>query len=79
MLQIQNQHDRGEAWMAIRTEEAWRKAATCALLAEQAGDEVSRGALIKLRNSWIMVANDAEFLGALDGNAVLDLHPDEAA
>jgi hypothetical protein len=65
--------------MAIRTEEAWRKAAACALLAEQAGDDVARGALIKLRNSWIMVANDAGFLGFLDSNAVLGLHPDDAA
>ena len=30
--------------MTIRTDEAWRKAASCALLAQQAGNEVTRGA-----------------------------------
>lgn len=65
--------------MAIQTHEAWRKAASCALLAEQAADEATRGALIRMRNSWIMIANDAEFLGTVDENAVLALHPDEAA
>ena len=65
--------------MAIRTDEAWRKAASCAILAEQAGNEIARGALIQMRNSWIMIANDAEVLGAMDSEAVLSLLPDEAA
>ncbi len=65
--------------MTIRTDEAWRKAASCAILAEQAGNDVARGALIQMRNSWIMIANDAEVLGAMDSAAVLSLLPDEAA
>ena len=65
--------------MSVQTNDAWRKAASCALLAEQAADAVTRDALIRMRNSWIMIANDAEFLGTLDGQAVLTVQPEEAA
>ena len=65
--------------MTIRSDQAWRKAAACAVLANQAGSEISRGALIRMRNSWITIANDAEVLGAVDSDALLSLQPDEAA
>jgi hypothetical protein len=59
--------------MAVPSKEAWRKAANCALLAEQVADEPTRNALIALRNSWINIANNSEVVGAVDANAVLEI------
>jgi hypothetical protein len=59
--------------MAVPSKEAWRKAANCALLAEQVADEPTHNALIALRNSWINIANNSEVVGAVDANAVLEI------
>ena len=53
--------------MPISTEEAWRKAANCAVLVQQAPDETTRLALVGMRNSWIAIANDSAFLNSFDG------------
>jgi hypothetical protein len=42
--------------------EAWRRAADCAARAEEAADEHTRILFIKLRDSWIHVANHWAFL-----------------
>ncbi len=65
--------------MKISTEEAWRKAANCSLLMQQAQDQSTRLALARMRDSWIAIANDGEFLGAFDGYAALAVLPVEAA
>ncbi len=41
--------------------EAWAKAADCAACAEEADDEHTRILFLKLRDSWIRVANNCEF------------------
>ena len=64
--------------MAVPSEEAWRKAANCALLIDQTADEPTRNALITIRNSWIRIANASEIVGAVDVNAVLGLSSDKS-
>ena len=65
--------------MRINIEEAWRKAANCSLLMQQAQDDSTRLALARMRDSWIAIANDGEFLGAFDGHLALASFPGEAA
>ncbi len=65
--------------MPMSTEEAWRKAANCAVLVQQAPDEATRFALVRMRNSWIAIANDSAVLGSFDGYAALSIHPEDAA
>lgn len=63
--------------MKISTDEAWRKAANCAVLMQQAPDHATRLALVRMRDSWIAIANDGAFLGAFDGYAALASFPVE--
>jgi hypothetical protein len=46
--------------------EAWGRAAECAALAAQTSDENRRILLLKLRDSWIRLANEWEMGGFSD-------------
>jgi hypothetical protein len=48
--------------MGLRAGDAWRKAAQCARLAQQADDDAERQLYLRMRDAWISVANRCEFL-----------------
>ena len=47
--------------MRLKADDAWRKAAECARLAQEADDETERGLYLRMRDAWITVANRYEF------------------
>jgi hypothetical protein len=48
--------------MGLRADDAWRKAAQCARLAQQADDDAERELYLRMRDAWISVANRCDFL-----------------
>jgi hypothetical protein len=46
--------------MASKSDTAWKTAARCATLAEEADDNEEREHFIRLRDAWITVANRCE-------------------
>ena len=53
------------------SKDAWAKAADCAARAEETIDEQMRILLIRLRDSWIRVANNCETAEATSGTRPL--------
>jgi hypothetical protein len=47
--------------MRLKADDAWRKAAQCARLAQEADDETERDLYRRMRDAWIAVANRYEF------------------
>jgi hypothetical protein len=54
--------------MAVRAADAWSIARFCALVAEEADDDILCRSLINIRNVWIDIANECELLA---GRAVI--------
>jgi hypothetical protein len=48
--------------MRFRADNAWRTAAQCARLAQDADDQTEREFYLRMRDAWISVANRCEFL-----------------
>jgi len=46
----------------VRAKDAWERALDCAVRAQQTDNERTYTAFTKLRNSWIRVANNLEFI-----------------
>jgi hypothetical protein len=46
--------------MAVRAADAWSIARFCALVAEQADDDLMTKSLISIRDVWIDIANECE-------------------
>jgi hypothetical protein len=46
----------------VRAKDAWERALDCAVRAPQVDDERTHTATTKLRNPWIRVANNLEFI-----------------
>jgi hypothetical protein len=44
--------------MRLKADDAWRKAAECARLAQEADDETERDLYRRKRDAWIAVANE---------------------
>jgi hypothetical protein len=49
--------------MAVRAVDAWSIARFCALVAEEADDDIMCRSLINIRDVWIDIANECELLG----------------
>jgi hypothetical protein len=47
--------------MRLKADDAWRKAAQCARLAQEADDHTERDLYLRMRDAWITVANRYEF------------------
>jgi len=54
-----------ESWR-IKAESAWRTAARCATLAQEADEKEERDYYIRMRDAWIGLANRCEFLDLPD-------------
>lgn len=52
--------------MRSKSDHAWRMAAQCAKLAQEADQKDERDFYIRMRDSWITVANRFAFLDILD-------------
>jgi hypothetical protein len=52
--------------MRSKSEHAWRMAAQCAKLAQDAAEKDEREFYVRMRDSWITVANRYEFLDGID-------------
>lgn len=52
--------------MLSRTEEAWARAADCAVKAEEAIDARTRALFTTLRDSYIQVANNLELIAGYE-------------
>ena len=48
--------------MAVRAADAWSIARFCALVAEEADDDIMCRSLISIRDVWIDIANECELL-----------------
>jgi hypothetical protein len=48
--------------MRSKSQPAWKTAAKCAMLAEQADNAEERELFTKMRDAWITLANRCEFL-----------------
>lgn len=48
--------------MAVRAADAWSIARFCALVAQEADDDLLCRSLINIRNVWIEIANECELL-----------------
>lgn len=48
--------------MAVRAADAWSIARFCALVAEEADDDIMCRSLINIRDVWIEIANECELL-----------------
>jgi hypothetical protein len=57
--------------MAVRAADAWSIARFCALVAQEADDDLLCRSLINIRNVWIEIANECELLA---GRMVLARH-----
>jgi hypothetical protein len=55
--------------MRSKSDHAWRMAAECAKLAQGADEKDERDFYVRMRDSWITVANRYEFLDAVDEHA----------
>jgi hypothetical protein len=54
-----------EVAMAAGGQDPWEKAAACEAHAQNSRDERIRAKFRKLRDSWIRIANSAQFVGDL--------------
>jgi len=54
-----------ETWR-IKAESAWRMAAQCAVLAQEADETEERAYYIRMRDAWISLANRCEFFDLPD-------------
>ena len=52
--------------MRSKSDHAWRMAAQCAKLAQDADKKDEREFYVRMRDSWITVANRYEFLDVID-------------
>jgi hypothetical protein len=52
--------------MRSKSDHAWRMAAQCAKLAQNADEKDEREFYVRMRDSWITVANRYEFLDGVD-------------
>jgi len=52
--------------MRSKSDHAWRMAAQCAKLAQGADEKDEREFYVRMRDSWITVANRYEFLDGID-------------
>ena len=52
--------------MRSKSDHAWRMAAQCAKLAQEADQKHERDFYVRMRDSWITVANRFAFLDAVD-------------
>jgi hypothetical protein len=52
--------------MRSKSDHAWRMAAQCAKLAQNAEEKDEREFYVRMRDSWITVANRYEFLDVID-------------
>jgi len=52
----------GGAAMAVRAADAWNIARFCALVAEEANDDITCRSLVNIRDVWIDIANECELL-----------------
>jgi len=52
--------------MRSKSDHAWRMAAQCAKLAQNADEKDEREFYVRMRDSWITVANRHEFLDGID-------------
>jgi hypothetical protein len=50
------------AAMAVRAADAWSIARFCALVAEEANDDILCRSLVNIRDVWIDIANECELL-----------------
>ena len=48
--------------MAVRAADAWSIARFCALVAEEADDDIMCRSLVNIRDVWIDIANECELL-----------------
>jgi hypothetical protein len=58
-----------EQVMGNRRQDAWERAAVCEAHAQSTQDEKLRMKLLKLRDSWIRIANNAQFVNDATANA----------
>ena len=58
-----------EQVMGNRRQDAWEKAAVCEAHARSTQDEMLRMKFLKLRDSWIRIANNAQFVNDVTANA----------
>jgi hypothetical protein len=58
--------------MGLRADHAWRTAAQCARLARDADTESERAYFVRMRDTWITIANDCEFLDSPAEGAASD-------
>ena len=56
--------------MRSKSDHAWRMAAQCAKLAQNADEKDEREFYVRMRDSWITVANRYEFLDVIDEQGV---------
>jgi hypothetical protein len=54
--------------MQTKIDEAWKRAAECIQRAEAAATPETRAAILKLRDSWIDLANRLQFVEAIKEN-----------
>jgi hypothetical protein len=52
--------------MGARADKAWRAAAACTSLAQAAADDAERDFYVRMRNAWITVGNQSQFIESLD-------------
>ena len=61
--------------MRSKSDHAWRMAAQCAKLAQNADEKDEREFYVRMRDSWITVANRYEFLDGIDEPSVPRVRP----
>ena len=59
--------------MAVRERDAWGIARFCALVAEEADDDIMCRSLISIRDVWIDIANECELLAGCAQGAQREL------
>jgi hypothetical protein len=61
--------------MRLKADDAWRKAAQCARLAQEADDDTERDLYRRMRDAWIAVANRYEFFDDQAASAMSEAGP----
>ena len=61
--------------MRSKSDHAWRMAAQCEKLAQEADEKDEREFYVRMRDSWITVANRYEFLDVVDEHAAPSERP----
>jgi hypothetical protein len=61
--------------MRSKSDHAWRMAAQCAKLAQNADEKDEREFYVRMRDSWITVANRYEFLDGVDEQGAASERP----